>query len=225
MGLLIRLFQSVRSNGFWTTISKLFIMAADLLYDMRYGVDTLKESALQELSIDGDNRIRGTNYVPARVLALRQLFKILKPIFTKDRVFVDIGSGKGRVMMIASEYGVKEARGIEFAHELSELSKKNWAIYQYKTHAKTGFKVYEGDVVDYEIRPDEDIFFMNNPFDETVLNRLLDNLCVSLRQNRRPVFIIYFCPTRSDVIEQRKEFNRIQTGKVWGYDFALYTNS
>ena len=67
------------------------------------------------------------------------LFKKLK--IPDDKVFIDIGSGKGRVLLIAAEFGIKEVRGIEFSPVLCEIAKKNISIYKEKTKSKTAFKI------------------------------------------------------------------------------------
>ena len=61
---------------------------------------------------------RGYPYKATRVLPLRKLFCIIKGMIPVDSIFVDFGCGKGRALLIASEYNFKSVRGVEFAHEL-----------------------------------------------------------------------------------------------------------
>jgi transcriptional regulator of NAD metabolism len=41
-----------------------------------------------------------------------------------------MGSGKARVLVVAAEFGLSEARGVESANELYEVARKNVAHFQ-----------------------------------------------------------------------------------------------
>lgn len=224
MSSLKRLFKSVKKQGFLSTFLKFYLLVFDRFYDLRYGIDTSRESILDALSIQGENGSRGNPYVPTRIVPLRKLFRLLKPFISPDSVLVDYGSGKGRVLFVASEYGVKEARGIEFAHELSAVACRNSTTYAARSHTRTRFDIIETDATTYPIQADENVFFMNNPFDRVVLSKVLENMRASLRQYPRKIYILYFTPTKKEVIDASDDFQRIRDGSVWGYDFILYTN-
>jgi hypothetical protein len=51
--------------------------------------------------------------------------------------------------MIASEFEFREARGIEFAHELCNIARSNCAAYKLAMRSRTNFEVIESDVVNY----------------------------------------------------------------------------
>jgi tRNA1(Val) A37 N6-methylase TrmN6 len=76
------------------------------------------------------------------------VFKLLN--LPKNKVIVDIGSGKGRVLLMASEFGFKEARGVEFSLNLCEIAKKNIENYTAKKKTNTIFNVYNADARFYQ---------------------------------------------------------------------------
>ena len=220
-----RLSLSLRKQGLWSTANKLRSWAMDYLYDLRYGLDTCATSELAELTIGGENKARGYRYQPTRVLVLRKFFRLMRPLLPPNGVLVDFGSGKGRILLVASEFGFREARGVEFAHELCEAARKNIARYKARPGVATEFKVIEGDAARYEIGDDENVFMMFNPFDDIILGRVLDNIVASLRQRPRKILIIYYNPRWANVFEQRADFLRLQELNFSGLKFLLYSNA
>jgi SAM-dependent methyltransferase len=67
-------------------------------------------------------------YEAASPVIFRQFMAALEIPFD-DFEFVDYGSGKGRVLMLAAEQGFRKATGIEFAGELVEVARKNVEIF------------------------------------------------------------------------------------------------
>ncbi len=206
------------------TATKLWVLMADHLYDLRYGIDTCKSSALEGLTIGSENKERGTPYQPSRVVPLRRLFRLIQPLISANSVLVDLGCGKGRVLFVGLEFGFKEARGVEFAHELCEIAKKNCAVFKARRRFKADCRIIEADVTQYAIEPDETVFFMFNPFDEIILQKVLGNIEASLRMHPRKILIIYYNPRAAQIIEQRDDFTRLQEHNFWGYNFKVYSN-
>jgi SAM-dependent methyltransferase len=143
----------------------------------------------------------------------------------EDSVLVDFGCGKGRVLLIAAECGFRKARGVEFAHELCEIADKNCAIYKRKRAPNTEFQVIESDAAKYVLNDDENVFFMFNPFDDVVLNDVLNNIAASLKIQPRKILILYFNPLHGNLIEQHGVFAKSEEFVIGGYPFPVYSNS
>ena len=222
MNPLLQLGLSLRSQGLWATANKLRGWALDYLYDLRYGLDTCANSELAELTIGSENKVRGYGYQPTRVLLLRKFFHSIRPLLPPNGVLVDFGSGKGRMLLVASEFGFREARGVEFAHELT--ARKNVARYKARAGVAAEFKIIESDAACYAIAADENVFMMYNPFDESILGQVLDNIAASLRKAPRRILIIYVNPRWGRVIEQRADFVLVREWVLWGFKFAVYSS-
>lgn len=220
-----RLASSLRGHGFKGTLFKTRVLLVDYLFDLRYGVETCSWSELAPLTIQSENREHGYSYQPTRVLPLRILFRAIQPLLPRDGVLVDIGSGKARVLMVASEFGFKEARGIEFAHELCDVARHNVERYKRASGVTTKFTIIEADATRYPIQPEESIFIMYNPFDETVLGRVLENIATSLRRNPRKIIIVYYNPKWNEIVESRPEFKRARELNIWGFKFTVYSSA
>ena len=225
MGVLQRLKNSLRQLGLWATILKSYIIIMDFYFDIKYATETGTRTKLENLTIESDNKERGVDYQATRVVPLRKLFHYIKSMIPDDSLFVDFGCGKGRALLIASQFGFREVRGVEFAHELCEIAKRNCAVYKAKTAVKTEFQIIASDVVDYDVNADENVFFMYNPFDEVVLGKVLDNIATSLTIQPRRILIIYYNPKYGNFIEQHDSFEKAGEFVLWGYNFTVYSNS
>ena len=205
---------------------RIVVRFADYYFDIRYGTDTRSWLELNGLTIESDNLKRAGlgRYEPTRVLYLRKLFHNIKSMIPTHGAFVDLGCGKGRVLLIASEFGFAKVRGVEFAHELCEIALKNCAVYRDKTELGTEFRIIESDAAGYAINNDENVFFMYNPFDDVVMNKVLDNIAASLEMQPRRIWIIYNYPVHGNTIEEHGSFVK-KRDFVLGHHCAVYTNS
>jgi len=222
MGILQRIFASVRRRGWTATAGVAIDFVAEKLFDLRYGTDTSRLTGLAELSIPGENRALGTWYQPTKPLAFRRFLKALK--LPKDSVFVDFGSGKGRVLLQAAEYGFRRIVGVEFAAELCQIARDNVAAFRRKTGAQADIRIMHCDAVAYPIDDEDDVFYLFHPFQEPVLEQVVENICRSLRKKDRRVLVIYCHPTHQQVLQRRPEFSLLTQYAFGSSQFVVYGN-
>lgn len=103
--------------------------------------------------------------------------------------------------MLAALNGIHKSIGIEFAPELCDVAKKNIKTLEKKLGKKLDITVIEADVTNYQIKDDENIFFFANPFDGVILDEVSKNILKSLENHNRKIFIIYYNPVHSGVLE------------------------
>jgi SAM-dependent methyltransferase len=223
-GFFRRAYSSVRRQGTFATLVKIYGIALDHLFDFRYGIDTCSTSLLESLTINSDSRSQGMNYQPTRLMPFRRLLNELKPAIPPGAALVDFGSGKGRVLLIAAEFGFRKVVGVEFARELCELAKENCSRYKARTGVATEFVNVESDATKYHVNADECVFVLFNPFPGEILNTVLDNIVHSLQEHPRRILIIYQSPEWKHVIEDRPEFEPYGDFSYWGFDFAVFTS-
>src|ERR1035438_2297402 len=98
-------------------------------FDRKFGVDTSGIVYLSDLDIASPNFVHGTRYGPTLKKTFDEVVGQV-PIAHSDFVFIDVGSGKGAVLLYASEYPFQRVVGVEFSRELHEIAQKNIARYQ-----------------------------------------------------------------------------------------------
>jgi 16S rRNA G966 N2-methylase RsmD len=170
-------------------------------FDWRHGVRTVGDANLANLTLVGNNADHGVFYHPAHPKFLRALFNSLKIDFP-SYTFVDLGSGKGRALLVASEYPFSEIIGVEFAAELHEIASQNIQSYRSKTQQCKNVKSLNLDAVEFEFPLTPLVLYFFNPFRPPVLIPVLQRLQHSLDSHPREVTLLYETPYHGALIEQ-----------------------
>src|SRR5215471_20505828 len=121
-----RFLTVVRNQGVRGVVAKLLGKLADRWFEWRYGLDTIACAQLDKFTISAGSLANATAYEGSRVLPLRRLIPALKQMVPGDGALVDLGCGKGKVMLVAALSGLQKVRGVEFARELCDVTRKNW---------------------------------------------------------------------------------------------------
>lgn len=172
-------------------------MASDQRFDRKYGLDTCGLTLLSDLSINSKNIEHCVYHVATPVTLIESILNRL-PGDLKDFVFVDFGSGKGRILLIASRLPFKRIIGVEFAKELHEIAKHN--IGAYKSSEQSCFEIESScvDAREFEIPSDKCVLFFYRPFSGPVFQQVLDRIVTSYHANSRKMYLIYCCPFSGD---------------------------
>lgn len=164
-------------------------------FDRSRNIDTTEIVPIKSLSTLTDNRKFSEDYVPTPLSIIRRSIESVADDLS-DFTFIDIGSGKGRVLFKAAEYDFRRIIGIEFSKELSDMCKEN--IVRHKTRRQKCFSieaVFE-DVLNYEFADEKLVIFMFDPFDEVIVSMLVEKLREHFVQCRKKIYIIYYFPRR-----------------------------
>ena len=185
-------------------------------FDWRHGVRTCGDANLTDLTLVGNNADHGVFYHPAHPKLLFEVFSSLKidyPAYT----FVDLGSGKGRALLVASEFSFSEILGVEFAAELHEIACENIRSYRSKTQKCKNVQSLNRDAAEFELPLTPLVLYLFNPFRPSVLIPVLQRLQRSLISHPRDVTLIYAAPFHAGLIEQETELKCVEQ--------ALYHNT
>jgi len=109
--------------------------------------------------------------------------------------FLDLGCGHGRVLVAASSAGFSPVIGVELSARVAARARRATV-----PHA---VEVVDGDAADYEIPSLVTAIYMGNPFGETTLHRVLDQVDASQARRPRPMAIAYANPVDVAVVEAR----------------------
>jgi SAM-dependent methyltransferase len=166
-------------------------------FDRAHGVETEGDfdgwTYLSDLEIASPNWIYGNNYAAVEPERFRAVMATL-PVDFSEFAFVDFGSGKGRALLLASEYPFRKIVGLEFSRELHEAAVENIRNYRSATQTCRDIEPRVGDFVDYEFPVEPLVLFFFDPCDEKVLRRVMENLERSVRENPRAVYVAYVGP-------------------------------
>jgi SAM-dependent methyltransferase len=168
----------------------------DVDFDWDYRVDTTSAT------VSWRNRLLGlfhSPYQPTEPALFHEMLGQLKIDF-REFTFVDLGSGKGRVLLMAADYPFRRIIGVELLPELHRVAEEN--ISKYKSDAQRCFVVQSvgGDARDFAFPPEPTVLYLFNPLPETALEEMMANLELSLRENPRPVYVLYHNPLLEQVL-------------------------
>lgn len=105
-------------------------------FDTRFGVDTAATSELADLAaIQSPNYTHGVRYQTLTAETGTRLLRELA-IPYEDFVFLDLGSGKGKMLLVAAQFPFRRIVGVEYNERLHDTAVRN--IRQY---AKSSPKV------------------------------------------------------------------------------------
>ncbi|MGD9526707.1 class I SAM-dependent methyltransferase [Pseudonocardia sp.] len=157
--------------------------------DRKWGIRTSDEIELAALGAEGSDR---NPYAPSRWSTLE---KILPPaeVTAKD-VFLDLGCGMGRVLLVAaSRYRFRAVIGVEVSAELCEIARANVVAARSRLVCED-VQVVEADVLDYNVPDDVSVVFIYNSFGGHVFAHVVDGLVASFDRNPRDLRIVYHNP-------------------------------
>jgi len=215
--------DSVRQRGFVRTTKVAWSFLEDLSFDWEYGTDTVRRVDMETLRIPSHNRAHACRYGATKAKPFRELLDRLS--LPERSVLVDIGSGKGRVLMVAAQCArIRKVIGIDFSTELCAQARRNIELFRRKRSIDAAIEIVEADVAHHDFEADHNVFFMFDPFNGTVLERVLGNMTRSLSASPRKIWLIYHSPVHHDVIARTRIFARCDDLEIQGAEFKVYTN-
>jgi SAM-dependent methyltransferase len=185
-------------------------------FDIAHGTDTSGLIRGEDLSIGSRNGLWSTAYYGISPALLIHLINTLN-IDYRDFTFLDLGSGKGRALLVASRFPFRRIVGIELSSQLSAVATNNIAKFSAAWQQCRNIEAHAGDAaaVDYPAGPI--VLYLYNPFVVPMVKRCLRNLARSLADEPREVYLIYINPAPERFI--RKHIPALR--KQWEQTFAI----
>lgn len=181
-------------------------------FDRMHGTDTNTFAELRELDIASANKRYGERYQPSPVYSLRQVLKHLG-IKHSDFSFVDFGSGKGRTLLVASDFPFKQILGVEFSEALHRTAEQNTARYRARFPGR--IKPVYADATQFALPPGDLVLYLFNPFTKPVLDKVLANVMASIAEQPRRVILVYLYLPDEDWLSGLAGFRREKTWRKY----------
>jgi hypothetical protein len=174
-------------------------------FDELWGVQT--SGVVWMTNFKSENSSHGVRYEPCSPSKCRWLMEN-SGINPKEFTFIDVGSGKGRPLIIASQHNFAELIGVEHSSKLCDVARANM------NKLGVSAQIICQDASHFQF-PEKDVFaFFYHPFDSFVLDKVLANL-----RSARRVVVGYEGRGRANVAKHNwlKPF-------ASRYDTVLYRN-
>lgn len=164
----------------------------DSIFDRWYGLES-------ELARDGNGRQQvaaasgeRTWYEPSRWLALYVALR--RGDVSRDDVFADLGSGKGRVVIQAARrYPFRRVIGVELSKELTDSARESVERNRGRLRCEN-VELVSSDVLEWNVPDDLSIAYLYNPVRGESFSRLVERLLEVVNRRGRHMRIIYLNP-------------------------------
>jgi hypothetical protein len=187
----------------------------DTDYDFDHNVDTTWatlsfRTRLREL-------ISGAQYQASEPGLFHEILRAV-PVSPQVFTFIDLGSGKGRTLLMASDCAFRRIIGVELLDELHHIAWKNIAGYHSEQQKCFNIETYCADARNFQFPPEPLVLYLFNPFPDYVLRAVLENLRGSVRSHPREIYVIYHNLVHEDIFKSQPWLRELHRT----YQFAIY---
>jgi predicted RNA methylase len=174
---------------------------ADIAFDTAHGTKTGGIEEIYGYQIVGNNARHGLSHIASDPALFPEMMAGLKIDFATF-TFIDLGSGKGRALMLAAAYPFRRIVGVEFAAELHRAAEANLAALARIQSPDMRIELVHGDAAAYELPSEPLIIYLFNPFGSVIVRRVAEKAMASWQAIPRPMYVLYANPYHlSDFIE------------------------
>ena len=175
--------------------------------DPALGVETAGRFDLAAVGLDGPGRV---NYAPAGWLDLPRMLP--RREVCGDDVFLDLGAGKGRIVLMAARYPFARVIGVELSDHLTEIARRNVAACHLRPRCRD-IQLVTADVLDYAIPDDVSVVYMFHPFDGAVFDAAIERLIESADRRPRRLRLLYRFAVAHDRLVRTGRFELVRQSR------------
>ncbi len=181
----------------------------DAEFDWDYRVNTTSGS------VSWRNRLLGafhSLYQPTDAALFHAMLEALRRRCEVDFhgfVFLDLGSGKGRTLLIASDYAFLRILGVELLPALHQVAQENLSKYRSAHQKCFAIESLCADATEFDFPAEPLVLYLFNPFPESGLRRVIANLERSLGEHPRAVYVLYHNPLLEHVLNESAALGKI----------------
>jgi SAM-dependent methyltransferase len=189
----------------------------DAAFDGAHGVDTGGIVTLDRLEVPSDNRELGVVYWASGPDDFRRALSAVD-VHHEDYVFVDFGSGKGRALLLASEWPFQKIIGIEFSPDLHRIAEQNVRNFQSDRQRCRNIEPVCADATSYALPSVPLVCYFFNPFQAPIMERVIASIQRSHAEHPRPIVVLYYNPQLDALWAAAPFIRKVHAGE----NFCIY---
>jgi len=160
-------------------------------FDRSYGTDTAAEVPLVETGVTAEDALRGKGiYRPIWESDFHNALAALE-VGVEGFTFVDIGSGKGKILMMAADYPFAKILGVEYSPGLHAIAQRNLQIYRSPAQRCSDLVSIHADALDYRLPDGPLVCLVFNALDSTTMRRFVRHVQDDLAERAAPAYLLY----------------------------------
>lgn len=185
-------------------------------FDARFGTDTSAPT------FERSQRTDVHFYVPTTASIIYSILTFL-PLESEKFTFVDMGSGKGRALLVASEFPFQKIVGVELSDSLHRIAEDNVKLYKPASQQCASFDLKCMDALEYAYGDEPVVLYLFDPFGREILQEVVANLETSLKAKPREAYVVYVYPQYDDVLENSSVLRKVTEGGPKWQPWSQYT--
>lgn len=134
--------------------------------------------------------------------------------------FLDIGAGKGRAILLASEFRFREVVGVELNAAMVKVAQRNVDIWT-RAHATdptaqaiSPVRVVHDDALNLPLPARPTVVFLFHPFEEPLVAALLRRIETAFARHPGELDILYVNAEHADTFEKHPGFRKLWQGQI-----------
>ncbi|HTZ84243.1 MAG TPA: class I SAM-dependent methyltransferase [Candidatus Acidoferrales bacterium] len=202
------------TKAFWeflldSTPARLRQRFGDADYDWDYRVNTTSGA------VGWRERLLGvfySAYQPTDPASFHEMLEALLQsahVDLADFTFLDLGSGKGRTLLMASDYPFRRIVGVELLPALNEIARQNLAVYKSDTQKCFAVESVCADATSFPIPEGPILVYLFNPFPAAALRKALANIAGRFGVRPKPTYVLYYNPEHEKILLETPGIRRI----------------
>ncbi len=191
----------------------------DMEYDWEHRVNTTSGTVGWQARLLG---LFHSPYQPTDPALFREMMVSLLIDF-EQFTFIDLGSGKGRTLLMASEYPFQRIIGVELIGELHKAAEENIREYQSPTQRCANIEAVLADAREFEFPDEPLLLYLFNPLAASALAEVLRKLHQSLARAPRLLWVVYHNPLLENVVDTSSFLEKVRdTSQYSLYRFNIH---
>jgi SAM-dependent methyltransferase len=178
-------------------------------FDRAHGIDASGLVTSEELRADGDHPALAhvTIYGGSQPSAVRAALASLPELETSS--FVDLGCGKGRPLIVASEFPFRDIIGVELSENLARQARVNASKIAARYPERTPIRVETGDATAYPLPSGNVVLFMYHAFGPELVRRVVASVEAALRaEPERSIYVVLYNPVNGACFDESPLLSR-----------------
>jgi len=177
--------------------------------DRLHGVETARPLDLTTIGLADEHRVE---YDPSAWRDLRRALP--RAEVSADDVLLDLGSGKGRIVLQAAQYHFKRVIGVELSPQLNAIAAANVHAAHKRLRCRS-IELVTADALEYHIPDDVTVVYMYNPFRGPVFRAVIEELIASVDRAPRSIRLLYKAPREHELLMSTGRFELVRTVSAW----------
>jgi predicted RNA methylase len=187
--------------------------------DKRLGVETVGMVSVEQLGVSEQQEVGAHHYEPTPFMEFGYVISRL-PIDFSQFSFIDLGSGKGRTLLMAKKFLFRQILGVEFSPALHQTAQRNLEHDRRQRAGNQECRSICEDATTFEYPAGPLVIFMFSPFAADIMTNVISNIRDAYEQSRQHIKIVYCNPEHRQLLDESEFLT--QTGAELNNYWLVY---